>query len=90
MGVDLGASSQWEERSASDSLGLFPVVRGDLLVIAALAAIQRGPIHRQRQLLLRPGVRHRGLVVFWRTESEMKVKTRLHRTTDTVVIGIMG
>lgn len=51
--------------SVSDSLSLFPVERGYLLVIAALTAIQRGSINRQRQLFLRSSIRYWWLIVFW-------------------------
>lgn len=50
------------------SLCLFPVVGGDLLVVPALAAVQRGPVDGQRQLLLRPGVCYWGFIVFFRAE----------------------
>lgn len=51
-----------------DSLCLFPVVGGDLLVVPALAAVQRGPVDGQRQLLLWPSVCYRGFIVFCRAE----------------------
>ncbi len=57
-------------QSESHALGLFPVVGGDLLVIAALTAVQSGSIDGQRQLFLRSCVSYWRLVVFWGMESE--------------------
>lgn len=83
----LGACSQYIlPAQMSDSLSLFPVVGGYLLVITALTAIQSGSINRQRQFFLRSCICYWWLIVFWRMESESdtrvnKLKIHLNFTT---------
>lgn len=64
-----------------DSLCLLPVVGGDLLVVVALAAVQRGPVDGQRQLLLWPSVCYRGFVIFFTAERKKREEDIL-RTKD--------
>lgn len=55
-----------QPRHRGHALALAPVVGDNLLVVAALAAVQRGTVHGQRQLLLGASVGRGGLVVFCR------------------------
>lgn len=48
--------------------GLFPEVSGNLLVITAFAAVQRGLVNWQRQFLFWSCICYWWFIVFWRMQ----------------------
>lgn len=77
MWLELGLGALYSSVHIEEyALCLLPEVRGDLLVIGALAAIQSGAVHGEGQLLVWTSIGLGRLVVFW-AESQKETRESL-------------